>query len=282
LSNQMIEEGSKVLLIDDRGRKHIATAQRGMIDVRGLGVIDGDLLCESGWGDSLSVGENRLLMIEPDVNDILELIERKAQIITPKDSYQIPLRLNLGAGCRVIEGGLGSGALTVVLLRTVAPDGKVFSYELREDHASTARRNIALSEHKECLELRIANICTASLEKDVDAVVLDIPNPWDAMANVCASLKVGGRMCTYVPNINQLEASVRSMRDSGLAEIFSFETLLREISVHPGGVRPCSDMIGHTGYLTFGRKVRRLQGQEQRRGSGLLKTDRMTDEIRKS
>jgi tRNA (adenine57-N1/adenine58-N1)-methyltransferase len=84
-----------------------------------------------------------------------------------------------------------------------------------------------------------------------------MPNPWDAFANVCGAIRNGGYLCCYVPNTNQLEAAVKAMWEEGLSEVRSFETLQREIVVHQGGVRPSSEMIGHTGYLTFGRKVRR-------------------------
>lgn len=245
------------MLIDDRGRKHITTAARGMVDVRGLGILDGDVLCDSDWGDTISVGGRTLVLVRPDISDMLELIERKAQIMMPKDSYQMPQRLGISAGCRVIEAGVGSGALALVLIGAVAPTGKVFSYEVREDHAAIARRNVSMSTHSECWELKMDDVCAANLEKDVDAVVLDMPNPWDAMANCCASLRPGGRICAYVPNMNQLENTVRSMEASGLAEVFSFEILQREIVVHQGGVRPSSEMIGHTGYLIFGRKIQR-------------------------
>jgi tRNA (adenine57-N1/adenine58-N1)-methyltransferase len=85
--------------------------------------------------------------------------------------------------------------------------------------------------------------------------VLDIPNPWDAMENVSKSLRIGGYACCYVPNVNQLETAVKKMREVGLAEIVSLETLQREMVVHEGGVRPSFDMLGHTGYLSFGRRL---------------------------
>jgi tRNA (adenine57-N1/adenine58-N1)-methyltransferase len=169
----------------------------------------------------------------------------------------IPLHLDIGPGSRVIEGGVGSGALTLVLLKAVGPTGRVYSYESRQDYADVARRNIALSENEPSWELKIGDICTAKLESDVDAVALDIPNPWDAMVNVSRALRIGGYACCYVPNANQLETAVKKMREVGLAEIISLETLQREMVVHEGGVRPSFDMLGHTGYLSFGRRMSR-------------------------
>jgi tRNA (adenine57-N1/adenine58-N1)-methyltransferase len=253
----MIYEGTKLLLIDHGGRRYPITAAKRMIEVAGLGVIDGNALCNSSYGDSLQIGGRELLILKPSVKDAIAMIERRAQIIIPKDSFMIPLQLDIGPGSRVIEGGVGSGALTLVLLKAVGPTGRVYSYESRQDYADLARKNVALSDNESSWELKVGDICTAKLESEVDAAVLDIPNPWDAMANVTGSLRVGGYVCCYVPNANQLETAVKKMREVGLAEIVSFETLQREMVVHDGGVRPSFDMLGHTGYLSFGRRMHR-------------------------
>jgi tRNA (adenine57-N1/adenine58-N1)-methyltransferase len=251
----MIAEGTRLMLVDEEGRKFPAAARKGMIEVRKLGVIDGDRLCASSFGDRLEVGGRRFTILKPSVKDLLSMIERRAQIISPKDSFIIPLHLDVSAGSRVVEGGVGSGALTMVLLKAVAPDGRVTSYELREDHAEVARRNVGMSGLEGCWELRIGDVCREELPREVDAVVLDMPNPWDALPNAVKALRPGGHVCCYVPNANQLEQSVRAMRDSGLSEVYSFETIQREMVVHDGGVRPSFETLGHTGYLVFGRKV---------------------------
>jgi tRNA (adenine57-N1/adenine58-N1)-methyltransferase len=187
--------------------------------------------------------------------DIIGTIERKAQVISPKDGFTMPHYLDISCGSRVIEGGVGSGALTIVLLKSVAPAGRVYSYDLRDDHASVARRNIARAGLEDCWDLKIGDISTASLEEDVDAAVLDMPDPWNAVGNIIRALRHGGHLCCYVPNANQLETAVRAMRDTGFRELFLVENLQREMVVHNGGVRPSSEMAGHTGYLAFGRKL---------------------------
>jgi len=252
----MIEEGTRILLIDSEGKRFIATASRRMLEVSRLGVVDGSAICDSSYGDELKIGGREFTLLKPSLKDLLGIIERRAQIMIPKDSFPIPLHLDLGAGCTVIEGGVGSGALALVLLKTISPAGRVFSFDNRLEHADIARRNVSMSNYASCWELKIADICTADLPKAVDAAVLDIPNPWDAVANVASALKIGGHMCCYVPNANQLEKAVRKMRDEGLTEISSFETIQREMVVHDGGVRPSFDTLGHTGYLAFARKLK--------------------------
>ncbi len=252
----MIKEGARLLLVDSSGRKYSLKVAKQMLEVRGLGVVDGNALCSADYGDKIRVGGTEFVILQPSVKDIVGLIERRAQVIIPKDSFAIPLHLDIGCGGRVIEGGVGSGALTVVLLKAVGQTGKVYSFETRQDFADLARRNVSMAGNEAAWELKIADICTADLPKNVDAVILDIPNPWDALANVCSALRLGGHVGCYVPNVNQLENAVKKMRELGLAEIVSFETLQREMIVHEGGVRPSFDMLGHTGYLAFGRRMR--------------------------
>jgi len=251
----MIAEGMRVMLVDPTGRKFLVRASREMLEVAGLGVVSGDAICESSIGARLKIGGREYIVATPSTKDLLGMIERRAQVIIPKDSFVIPLHLDLGCGSRVIEGGLGSGALTLVLLKTIAPEGKVYSYETRDDFAALAKRNISLSGNSQCWELRVADICSAKLETGVDAVMLDIPNPWDAIENASSALRPGGHLGCYVPNANQLESAVKKMRTAGLSEVVAFETIQREMIVHEGGVRPSFDMLGHTGYLAFARKL---------------------------
>ncbi|MCU0853014.1 MAG: tRNA (adenine-N1)-methyltransferase [Thermoplasmata archaeon] len=251
----MIPEGTKVLLVDGSGKKHVVTASKSMIEVGKLGVVDGSAICSSAFGGTIRIGAQEFRILRPSVKDLLSIIERRAQIMIPKDSFVIPFHLDLSSGSKVIEGGVGSGALTLVLLKAVSPDGKVFSYETRADYADIARKNISMSEYMPAWNLTIADICTADLVKDVDAAMLDIPNPWEALENIRSSLRTGGHVGCYVPNANQLDSTVRRMRELGFKEVVSFETIQREMIVHEGGVRPSFDMLGHTGYLAFGRKM---------------------------
>lgn len=251
----MIPAGTRLLLVDSYGKKFVVKAAKQMLEVGGLGVVDGVALCDANFGDRMRIGGRDFIILKPSTKDLLGIIERRAQIMIPKDSFLIPMHLDLSSGSRVIEGGVGSGALTIVLLKAVSPSGKVYSYETRTDYADIARRNVALSDNEAIWHLKIDDVCRAQLEQNVDAVVVDIPNPWDAVENATKALKAGGYFCCYVPNVNQLENAVRKMREIGLAEIVAFETLHREMVVHEGGVRPSFDMLGHTGYLALGRKM---------------------------
>lgn len=251
----MIEEGTRVVLVDEMGAKHLAVAERGMMEIRRLGAVDGTAICESSFGDRILVAGHSFRIIRPSVGDIIATMDRRAQTISPKDSFQIPMYMDLACGSRVVEAGAGSGALTIVLLKAVAPAGAVYTYEIRDDHAKVAERNVKRSEHSPCWHLRMRDICQGIEEVGVDGVVLDIPNPWEALEPSASALRPGGHVCCYVPNANQLETTVKKMRAIGLRETFAFETLQREMTVHERGVRPSFDMMGHTGYLALARKI---------------------------
>lgn len=143
----MINEGERILLVGRDGKRFFFIAEKKMIEVKGLGVIDGSTVCQGSLGDLLRIGESEFTVLRPSISDLLSNLGRKAQIMIPKDSFPIPMRLNLGSGDTVIEAGVGSGALTLVLLKTIAPSGRVISYEVRRDHADVARRNVSMSEH---------------------------------------------------------------------------------------------------------------------------------------
>jgi tRNA (adenine57-N1/adenine58-N1)-methyltransferase len=251
----MIDEGTTILLVAESGGRHLLQTRRGMIDVKGLGVVDGSAVCDRMFGDSVAIAGRRFKIVRPSISDLLASIDRKAQIISPKDSFPMPMYLDIGCGSRVIEAGAGSGAMTLVLLKAVAPNGMVYTYETREDHASVARRNVARSGLSSCWHLAIGDVCSDVRETDVDAAVLDIPEPWDALATIFGALRPGGHACCYVPNVNQLERTANAMRELGFADLLCLEILQREMNVHKRGVRPSSEMMGHTGYLTFGRKL---------------------------
>lgn len=252
-----IGKGRNVLLVDESGRKYLLQVTGQMEKVEGLGVIDTKRLASCSYGDTFSIGNRHFFLLEPSVADKVARIRRKAQIILPKDSAAIIVRCNIRSGSIVVEGGIGSGALTIVLASYVAPDGKVISYELRDDFACVALENIRRANLESLVEVRMKDIRKGIMENDVDAVVLDIPDPWEAVTAAKKALKVGGYICSYSPTVNQLERTVRKLEEEGFQEIRSVEILEREMLVGEGGVHPSFEMLAHTGYLTFARKYRR-------------------------
>jgi tRNA (adenine57-N1/adenine58-N1)-methyltransferase len=249
----MLTEGDLIYLLDEQGKRHWLTLRDEMLKIQGLGVIDGSRILELNCGDAIDIARKKFVILKPGIPELMDSLERGAQIITPKDAETIVFRLSLGCGDTVLEGGVGSGAMTMALLHSVGKGGKVISIEMREDFAKRATRNVERAGLSERWELRLGDVREMSSDIKVDAVILDIPDPWISLDSVTRCLRPGGRFCAYVPNTNQVEITVRALRDREFVEVYALENLQRGIEVHEGGVRPSFEMLGHTGYLIFAR-----------------------------
>ncbi|MCL2149006.1 MAG: tRNA (adenine-N1)-methyltransferase, partial [Methanomassiliicoccaceae archaeon] len=145
--------------------------------------------------------------------------------------------------------------LTTALLSAVAPAGSVHTLELKEDNAKLALKNVRRTGLDGRWAYTIGDARHAKVDLTADALVMDMPDPWLALENLYGNLRPGGRVCAYVPNMNQAEATVAALRNKGFAEVYALENIQRGLEVHPGGVRPSFETLGHTGYLIFGRKA---------------------------
>ncbi|MEM0448745.1 MAG: tRNA (adenine-N1)-methyltransferase [Methanomassiliicoccales archaeon] len=251
----MLREGEIIYLLDDKGRRHFLTLSKDMVKIPGLGVIDGSKLVGAPEGSMLRLGDKIFHALRPGANELMESLERGPQVITPKDAAAIVFRLDLKPGDVVLESGVGSGSLTTALLNAVGSEGLVISVEMRSEFAAKARKNVSRSPFVKAWDLRIGNINEIRLEKELDAVALDVPEPWSALSNLETFLRPGGRFCAFVPNVNQLEQTVLSLRRRGYLEVEALEIMQRRMEVHPGGVRPAFESLGHTGYLIFARRA---------------------------
>lgn len=244
-----------VLLIDEKGKRYIAKLDGEMTEIPGLGTIRTELLRGSLKAGTFSLGGRTVKVRTASVDDIISTITRKAQMLTSKDIALIIHHCDIRGGSVVVEGGVGSGALTIALLSRVGKEGKVTTYELREDFASIAKHNISLADLNDRWTLKIGDIRLKIDEENVDSVVVDIPVPWECVSIAEKSLRIGGFFSAFVPNVNQMENTVQELRKHKFEDIRAIETLQREMIVHEGGVRPSFDMLGHTGYLVFARRI---------------------------
>jgi len=199
----------------------------------------------------------RYLALRPTLAEYVLEMPRGAQIIYPKDLATIALFADIGPGQTVIEAGVGSGALTLVLLRLVGPTGRVVSYETREEFARRAQRNIeARLGPVVPLTIRAQDIYLGLEEREVDRVVLDLPEPWRMVEPAAQALRAGGLFCAYVPTVPQsqrVHEALAAHPAFALAE--TFETLLRPWNIAGPSVRPAHRMVAHTGFLTLARRV---------------------------
>lgn len=251
----MLDEGELVYLLDPKGHRYWLNLRKEMVRVQGLGVVDAGKIIGQQDGSRIKVAGREFVAFRATVAELMESLDRGPQIITPKDAATIVFRLGLRAGDVVVEAGVGSGALTLALINAVMPTGKVVTMEIREEFADRARRNIERTGLDKHWELRIGDIKTAELGLVADAVALDMPDPQLALDNVERFLRPGGRFAAYVPNTNQVADVVFGLQDHGFLEIGAVENIQRNIEVHPGGVRPAFENLGHTGYMVFGRKA---------------------------
>lgn len=212
------------------------------------------------------VGETHLgkkfYCLKPSTADLIFKVKRKTTIVYPKDLGYLLLETAVGSGSRVIDIGTGSGALTMVLAKFVAPDGMVYSYERREDFIENARKNIERAGYINNVQFRHCDVSQDGfLEKDIDAIFIDVPEPWDIIPKASVVLKSGYHLVGWCPNIEQVKRTVEVLGEHNFKRIRVSEIVEREILVRQQGVRPRERGITHTAYLVKAQKIcKRVSG----------------------
>lgn len=250
----MVANGAKLLLWHHK--------DMFMIDVdgetkkiSGLGIVDTERFIGKDHGEKVKLGRQEYVLLQPAVKDLPDIFNRKAQIIIPRVAAQIAHYCDVKCGDKVVEGGSGSGMMASVLARSVGPDGHVSSYDKREDHLRIAKSNLSLIGMNDHITFTHADITEDVKETNVDAFIVDMPEPWEAVSMANQALKGGGFFAAYIPTTNQLEKVYKKMDEEGYIDLKAFESLEREIHVGERGVRPSFDMLGHTGFIVVGRKT---------------------------
>jgi tRNA (adenine57-N1/adenine58-N1)-methyltransferase len=161
----------------------------------------------------------------------------------------------IGPGSRVVEAGTGTGALTTALAHYVKPDGKVYSYEIREEFLKTAEKNLKRAGLVDFVELKNKDVTAGIDERDIDSVILDLATPWLVVPHAYDALKPCGTLVSFSPTIDQVVKTVEALNENGFADIETVECLMRGMQTERGKTRPQTLMTGHTGYITFARKA---------------------------
>ncbi len=250
--------GDRVQLTDAKGRHYTMVLAPGAEFHTHRGAIAHDTVIGLPEGSVVkSTNGDPFLVLRPLLVDYVMSMPRGAQVIYPKDAAQIVHEGDVFPGARVLEAGAGSGALTCSLLRAVGPGGRVVSYELRDDHADHASRNVAtfFGELPTNWELVIADVADYA-GPEVDRVVLDMLAPWDVLGAVADALVAGGVLMVYVATVTQLSRTVEALREQQCwTEPRAWETLQRGWNVVGLAVRPQHSMRGHTAFLIGARKL---------------------------
>jgi len=220
------------------------------------GVLKHDDLIGLSWGTQVfSHLGAPFFLLQPTLADLLLDLKRNTQILYPKDIGFILITMGIGPGQKVLEAGTGSGAMTIALAHAVGEEGRVVSYEQREQMQNLARKNLNRTGLVSRVDFKLRDIQEGFDETDADAFFLDVPNPYDYIAQVRAALKPGGFFCCIVPTANQAEILLRVMRRNRFAFIEMCEVLLRYYKPEPDRLRPTDRMVAHTGFLIFGRRI---------------------------
>jgi tRNA (adenine57-N1/adenine58-N1)-methyltransferase catalytic subunit len=250
------EEGEMLVLFSKPGDSVLLRLAIAPVLVEGRGVVDLSGLVGAPPGSSIDWAGKSFRAFRPTIGDLLFHLRRRAQIITPKDAFHLLYLAGIGPGAIVAEAGSGSGALTVVLAHAVGPTGKVHSFDRRADFLKVARENVDRSGLSSRVVFHERDVQVSGFDQqDLEAIVLDVAEPWNALRWVRDALQPGGRVVAYTPTYNQLEQTVRTARELGFQEVRSVELLERALHVGEGGTRPEFEMLGHTGFLTTARRL---------------------------
>ncbi|RDI50864.1 tRNA (adenine-N1)-methyltransferase [Nocardia mexicana] len=251
-------DGDRVQLTDAKGRQHTVVLEPGKEFHTHKGPIRHDDLIGADEGCVVqSANGTPYLALRPLLVDYVLSMPRGAAVIYPKDAAQIVHEGDVFPGARVLEAGAGSGALTCSLLRAVGPEGQVVSYEIRDDHAEHAVRNVErfFGERPANWDLTIGDVAEYD-GAQVDRAVLDMLKPWDALPAVSKALIPGGVLIVYVATVTQLSEVVEALRQQQCwTEPRAWESLVRPWHVVGLAVRPEHRMQGHTAFLVSARRL---------------------------
>jgi len=251
--------GDRVQLTDSKGKIYSITITPGKEWHTHKGwIIHDDLIgLPEGSVVSTSAGLKFTAFI-PLLTDYVLSMPRGATIVYPKDAAMIIGFADIFPGARVLEAGVGSGALTLSLLRAVGANGHVHSVERREEFADNAKSNIEsyFGGPPNNWSLDIGSVQEKEFSEDFDRVILDMLAPWECVELAAKVLRPGGVYMAYVATTTQLSATAEALKSDGhFTEPESFESMVRGWHHEGLAVRPQQRMIGHTGFLIFARRM---------------------------
>jgi tRNA (adenine57-N1/adenine58-N1)-methyltransferase len=255
--------GERVQLTGPKGRMNTITLEAGGAFHSHRGVLSHDAILGQPDGSVVSSSDgSEYLALRPLLADFVMSMPRGAAIIYPKDAAQILAQADIFPGATVVEAGVGSGALSLWLLRAIGPTGRLLSFERREEFAEVARANVAtvLGAAPDGWSITLGDVQEAlpsvADAGSVDRVVLDMLAPWECLDACATALAPGGVLLCYVATVTQLSRVAEAIRDTdAFTDPVSTETLVRGWHVEGLAVRPDHRMVAHTGFLLTARRL---------------------------
>jgi tRNA (adenine57-N1/adenine58-N1)-methyltransferase len=253
-----LQVGEWVRVTDAKGRRHNLRLEAGKEFSTKKGQLKHDDMIGEPEGTVLvsSLG-GQYQVFRPLLSEYVVSMPRGAAIVYPKDAAHIVTMADVFPGARVVEAGAGSGALTLYLLRAVGSDGSVSSYEMREDFADIARRNVEqVAGLSAPWSLTVGDVREVITEDEIDRLILDMVDPWTCVPLAADRLVPGGIVCAYVATTTQLSLFVETLRaDGGFTEPHAWETSMRDWHLEGLAVRPVHGSVGHTAFLVTARRM---------------------------
>lgn len=251
--------GDRIQLTDPKGKLYSFTIAPGKEWHTHKGWINHDDLVGLPEGSVVSTTAGlKFTAFKPLLADFVLSMPRGATIVYPKDAAMIVGIADIYPGAKVLEAGVGSGALTLSLLRAVGEKGSVHSVERRAEFADNARANVEqyFGELPQQWTLTVGDLQEQEVDATFDRVVLDMLAPWECVATAAQALRPGGVFLAYVATTTQLSATAEALKSDGrFTEPESSETIVRGWHHEGLAVRPQQRMIGHTGFLIMSRRM---------------------------
>ena len=269
-------EGDPALLVDRRGRRYLLSLSSAEMFHTHMGIISHDDIIGQNVGARLyTTTGHMLLAFSPTLGDYVEEMPHSTQVIYAKDLGAILMYGDIFPGATVLEAGVGSGAMTMALLRAVGEKGRVITFEIRPELVEKARKNIqTIIPDLANLEIKAKDVYLDLDETDLDRIVLDVPEPWHVVPEAARSLVPGGIFISYLPTILQVHQLQETLIESPHFELMeTIEVLVRPWSVTHRSVRPVHRMVAHTGFITTARKCAPKEtGQDEPENDTIGKT----------
>lgn len=256
LSSPFAADGDLAQLVGLTHKHIIFTLKNGGDVQTHRGVLKHDDLIGKAWGSQVfSHTGAPFYLLQPSIADVLNDLPRTTQILYPKDIGYLLVTMGITPGKTVMEAGTGSGSMTIAMATAVGPQGRVISYEQKQETQNLARKNLERLGLEDRVDLKLRDILHGFDETDADAFFLDVQNSFDYIPQVRAALKPGGFFATLLPTFNQVEKTLFALKKNNFAFVEVCELMLRFYKSDPARIRPTDRMVAHTGYLVFARRI---------------------------